>query len=96
MGSLKQYSNSYGNFSVTRIVTEHTEWDTEKQEHIKLPKQRVTKKVVFTSRDLYQLVDFVRACDIVSDSEGGWYDGNEDDPNERVLRVEFDLDIEPF
>jgi|TARA_R110000824_G_C15108196_1_gene666916 hypothetical protein len=96
MGSLKQYSNSYGNFSVTRIVTEYTEWDTKKQEHIKLPKQRVTKKVVFTSRDLYQLVDFVRACDIVSDSEGGWYHGNEDDPSERVLRVEFDLDIEPF
>ena len=31
-----------------------------------------------------------------SDSEGGWYHGNEDDPSERVLRVEFDLDIEPF
>lgn len=94
--SLKQYGNGYGNFSVTRIVTEYTEWDTEKQEHIKLPKPRVTKKVVFAPRDLFSVADFVRACDIVSDSEGGWYHGNKDDASERVLKVEFDLEIDPY
>ena len=96
MGSLKMYGNSYGSFRVTRIVTEHTEWDPEKQVHVKLKEPRVTETVIFAARDLYTLADVVRACDIVSDSEGAWYDSNKVAPSERVLKVEFDLEVEQY
>ena len=89
--SMKQYSNSFSNFSVTKIVTENTKWDSKKEKHIKLAKPKVTKEVIFAPKDLWDFADLVRACDIVSDGEGVWYTGDRDD--KRVLKVEFELDI---
>ena len=89
--SMKQYSNSFNNFTVTRIVTENTKWDSKKEKHIKLAKPKVTKEVIFAPKDLWDFADLVRACDIVSDGEGVWYTGDRDD--KRVLKVEFELDI---
>tara|TARA_Y100000361_G_C11131016_1_gene328928 strand:+ start:314 stop:592 length:279 start_codon:yes stop_codon:yes gene_type:complete len=89
--SMKQYSNSFSNFTVTKIVTENTKWDSKKEKHIKLAKPKVTKEVIFAPKDLWDFADLVRACDIVSDGEGVWYTGDRDD--KRVLKVEFELDI---
>ena len=94
--SLKQYNNSFMNFTVTRIVTEKTEWDVKKKKHVKLSKPKTTEEVVFAPRDLFTFADFVRACDIVSDAEGGWYDGSKEDTPKRVLKVEFELEIDNF
>ena len=96
MSSLKQYINNFGNFTITRIVTEYTKWDPKKEKHIKLPKQKVTEEVVFAPRDLYTFADVVRACDIVSDGEGGWHTCGRDNMPKRVLRVEFELEIDQF
>lgn len=91
--SMKQYSNSFNNFTVTRIITEKfTKWDNKKEKHIKLDKTKVTKKVVFAPKYLFEIADIVRACDIVSDSEGNWYAGDKD--HKRVLKVEFELEID--
>ena len=94
--SLKQYSNSFRNFTVTRIVTEKTEWDEKKKKHVKLPKPKTTEEEVFAPRDLYTFADFVRACDIVSNGEGGWYVRSKEDTPKRVLKVEFELEIDNF
>jgi len=90
--TMKQYSNSFNNFTVTKIVTEKTKWDSKKQKHIKLAKPKVTKEVVFAPKYLFEIADVVRACDIVSDSEGNWYVGDND--HKRVLKVEFELEID--
>ena len=34
----------------------------------------------------------VRACDVVSDSEGYWYNHGDKD-HKRVIKVEFELDV---
>ena len=94
--SLKQYSNSYTNFTVTRIVTEYTQWDNKKKKHVKLAKPKVTKEEVFASTNLFDIADFVRACDMVSDREGGWYARSKEDTPKRVLKVEFELEIDNF
>ena len=89
---MKQYINYFRNFTVTKIVTENTKWDSKKGKHIKLAKPKVTKEVVFSPKDLREFADLVRACDIVSDSEGSWYVGDKD--HTRVLKVEFELEID--
>ena len=92
--SMKQYSNSFANFTVTKIVTENTKWDSKKQKHTKLTNPKVTKEVVFAPRYLFDFADFIRACDIVSDGEGGWYVGEQD--HKRGLKVEFELEVDHF
>ena len=92
--SMKQYSNTFSNFTVTKTVTENTKWDSKKEKYIKLAKPKVTKEVVFAPKDLWDFADFVRACDVVSDSEGSWYTGDKDD--KRVLKVEFELEVHNF
>lgn len=94
--SLKQYSNNFVDFTVTRIVTEYTQWDNKKKKHIKLAKPKVTKEEVFAPRNLFTFADLVRACDIVSDGEGGWYVRSKEDTPKRVLKVEFELEIDNF
>lgn len=94
--SLKQYSNSFTNFTVTKIVTEYTQWDNKKKKHIKLAKPKVTKEEVFAPRNLFDLADFVRACDMVSDGEGGWHTCAKDNLPTRVLKVEFELEVDHF
>ena len=42
-------------------------------------------------KDLYEFADVVRACDVVSDSEGNWYVGDKD--HKRILKVEFELEV---
>ena len=61
-----------------------------------LPKPKTTEEEVFAPRDLYTFADFVRACDIVSDGEGGWYAESKESTPKRVLKVEFELEIENF
>jgi len=92
--SMKQYSNNFNNFTVTKIVTENTRWDRKKERHVKLPKPKVTKTVVFAPNDLWDFADFVRACDVVSDREGAWYQGEKD--HKRILKVEFELEVHNF
>ena len=87
--SMKQYSNYFSNFTVTKTVTENTKWDSKKEKHIKLAKPKVTKKVIFPSKNLYDFADLVRACDIITDSEGSLYEGAN---TEKVLKVEFELE----
>tara|TARA_A100001201_G_scaffold140093_1_gene132791 strand:- start:679 stop:957 length:279 start_codon:yes stop_codon:yes gene_type:complete len=89
--SMKQYSNHFSNFTVTKVTTENTRWDSKKDKYVKLPKPKVTKEVVFAPKDLYEFGDVVRACDIVSDSEGTWYVGDKD--HKRILKVEFELEV---
>ncbi len=91
--SMKQYSNFFNNFTVTRIVTENTKWDSKKEKHVKLAKPEITKEVIFAPKDLHDFADLVRACDVVSDSEGYWYNHGEDKRRKRVLKVEFELDV---
>ena len=91
--SMKQYSNFFNNFTVTRIVTENTKYDSKKEKHIKLAKPEITKEVIFAPKDLHDFADLVRACDVVSDSEGYWYNHGEDKRRKRVLKVEFELDV---
>jgi len=91
---MKQYTNSLSNFTVTKIVTENTKYDSKKGKHIKLAKPKVTKEQIFAPKDLWDFADFVRACDIVSDSEGTWYSGDAD--HKRILKVEFELEIDMF
>ena len=94
--SMKQYSNTFRNFTVTKIVTENTKWDSKKEKHIKLAKPKVTKEVVFAPKYLFEIADIVRACDIVSDSEGCWYNHGNDKDHKRVLKVEFELEVHNF
>ena len=68
--SMKQYSNTFSNFTVTKTVTENTKWDSKKEKHIKLAKPKVTKELIFAPRNLWDFADFVRACDVVSDGKG--------------------------
>ena len=89
---MKQYINYFRNFTVTKVTTENTKWDFKKQKYIKFAKPKVTKEVVFAPKNLREFADLVRACDIVSDSEGGYYNGDKD--NKRVLKVEFELEID--
>jgi len=91
--SMKQYNNHFSNFTVTKIVTEKTKWDSKKEKHIKLAKPKVTKEVVFAPKDLYEFADVVRACDVVSDSEGNYYHYS---IHKRVLKVEFELEVHNF
>jgi len=90
---MKQYTNNFRNFTVTKIVTENTKWDIKKEKHIKLDKPKVTKEVVFAPKNLCDFADVVRACDIVSDSEGNYYHYS---IHKRVLKVEFELEIDMF
>ena len=92
--SMKQYSNTFRNFTVTKTVTENTKWDSKKEKYIKLAKPKVTKELIFAPRTLWDFADFVRACDVVSDGEGTWYTGDRDD--KRVLKVEFELEVHNF
>tara|TARA_R100000995_G_scaffold80713_1_gene52777 strand:+ start:264 stop:536 length:273 start_codon:yes stop_codon:yes gene_type:complete len=89
---MKQYTNNFRNFTITKIVTKNTKWDIKKQKYIKFAKPKVTKKQIFGPKDLWDFADLVRACDIVSDSEGGYYVGDKD--SKRVLKVEFELEID--
>ena len=56
--SMKQYSNFFNNFTVTRIVTENTKYDSKKEKHIKLAKPEITKEVIFAPKDLHEFADF--------------------------------------
>ncbi len=94
--SLKQYSNSYTNFTVTKTITEFTKWDFKKKKHVKLAKPKTTEEVVFASTNLFDIADFVRACDMVSDKEGGWHTCDKDSRPKRVLKVEFELEVDHF
>tara|TARA_R100001443_G_scaffold44540_1_gene57520 strand:+ start:2220 stop:2495 length:276 start_codon:yes stop_codon:yes gene_type:complete len=91
---MKQYTNFFRNFTVTKIVTENTKYDSKKGKHIKLAKPKVTKEQIFAPKNLGDFADLVRACDIVSDGEGTWYTGDAD--HTRVLKVEFELEIDMF
>ena len=51
--SMKQYSNTFSNFTVTKTVTENTKWDSKKEKYIKLAKPKVTKEVVFAPKNLW-------------------------------------------
>ena len=42
--SMKQYSNTFSNFTVTKTVTENTKWDSKKEKHIKLAKPKVDEE----------------------------------------------------
>jgi len=86
---MKPYTTHFKNFIVTEIVTASTKWDNIKEKHIKLAKPKVTKKVIFPSKNLYDFADLVRACDIITDSEGSLYEGAN---TEKVLKVEFELE----
>ena len=50
---------------------------------------KYAKKVIFPSKNLYDFADLVRACDIITDSEGSLYEGAN---TEKVLKVEFELE----